>query len=427
MGAFLTSAYDKIYEFLFSDTNGQTKMGAFLTSAYDKIYEFLFSDTNGQTKMGAFLTSIYDSVVDFLFPETQQPGPTLIDKVNAKLNELLFPNVSSDTSFIDNVKARLNAMIFGSYTGNPADGATRQGGILDKLGAALAEGIDRLFGRQDVIQSIKDAVKNSFAAVIDGISNFWNDPANKVRIDKFFEDMTGMFERLFETIQNAAIKATAPTQSDLESGNFTTSGTASAISGDNTVGNALVNAITGFGTIDRDQFLKEAEGGVYQRLNSAFSSLIGMGIDDWFDDKIADAVAGGMTKDEAKKAIEKGLEEYIKTNYSGDELDTMNRYFNESLLPVLQSRSLGTLGATGYKFEPEDTVAKLHKGERVLNPQEASEYNRNSNQTIPNEKLDQLNNTMMQVVALLAQGNQISERTAKGLRGMTNDYYRGMA
>jgi DNA-binding NarL/FixJ family response regulator len=105
----------------------------------------------------------------------------------------------------------------------------------------------------------------------------------------------------------------------------------------------------------------------------------------------------------------------------------MNRYFNESLLPVLQSRSLGTLGATGYKFEPEDTVAKLHKGERVLNPQEASEYNRNSNQTIPNEKLDQLNNTMMQVVALLAQGNQISERTAKGLRGMTNDYYRGMA
>lgn len=31
----------------------------------------------------------------------------------------------------------------------------------------------------------------------------------------------------------------------------------------------------------------------------------------------------------------------------------------------------------------------------------------------------------MQVVKLLAAGNQISEKTAKGLRGMTTDFYRG--
>ena len=39
----------------------------------------------------------------------------------------------------------------------------------------------------------------------------------------------------------------------------------------------------------------------------------------------------------------------------------------------LQLRNIGTLGATGKFFEPRDTLAMIHKGERVLNPQEAQQ------------------------------------------------------
>ena len=39
----------------------------------------------------------------------------------------------------------------------------------------------------------------------------------------------------------------------------------------------------------------------------------------------------------------------------------------------LQLRNMGTLGATGKFFEPRDTLAMIHKGERVLNPQEAQQ------------------------------------------------------
>jgi hypothetical protein len=38
-------------------------------------------------------------------------------------------------------------------------------------------------------------------------------------------------------------------------------------------------------------------------------------------------------------------------------------------------RRVGTRGALGRMTEPKTTLAKIHAGERVLNPQEAAEYN----------------------------------------------------
>lgn len=54
---------------------------------------------------------------------------------------------------------------------------------------------------------------------------------------------------------------------------------------------------------------------------------------------------------------------------------------DENLLRELESfgydgaRSLGTRGALGRMTEPRTTLAKIHAGERVLNPQETAEYN----------------------------------------------------
>jgi hypothetical protein len=86
---------------------------------------------------------------------------------------------------------------------------------------------------------------------------------------------------------------------------------------------------------------------------------------------------------------------------------------------------IGTLAATGMKTEPRDTVAQIHQGERVLNPQEAQAYN-NQNQTGMIEKLDQLNNTMMTVASLISQELSIQTRTMNSISGLGPDLMKGM-
>jgi hypothetical protein len=41
-----------------------------------------------------------------------------------------------------------------------------------------------------------------FGAAVEGISDFWNDPANKSAIDKFYADMTSMFKKLLDSMQD---------------------------------------------------------------------------------------------------------------------------------------------------------------------------------------------------------------------------------
>jgi hypothetical protein len=43
---------------------------------------------------------------------------------------------------------------------------------------------------------------------------------------------------------------------------------------------------------------------------------------------------------------------------------------------IAGSRASGTLGETGLPFEAKTSMLKVHAGERVLNPQETSEYNK---------------------------------------------------
>lgn len=405
---FMTRVYDTIYSFLFEkDANGNSKMQTFLTTVYDNIYEFLFSDTGGASKMGAFLTSIYDSVVDFLFPETQQPGPTLIDKVNAKLNELLFPNVSSDTSFIDNVKARLNTMIFGSYTGNPADGATRQGGLLQ----TIAESFNNLFNNTNVISSLTKAIEDTFAMISDGFVDFWEGP----RATELKNTITDFFHRMVDDLILAINDSTG------------------------LMGGAARNIIA-----KRDLAENRGTGLAYSYMADQILQTTGDEISRWLRSETPADVAEvfgeeigrlygeiyqpgkdfSTTLNELSRKA-RGYDSRTGEGSSGIAPTVAEQQFLRAAFAALPipGRAVGTLGATGQRSEPEGGLMNIHAGERVLSPAETRAYN----QTGGDSKLDQLNNTMMQVVALLAQGNQISERTAKGLRGMTNDYYRGMA
>ena len=93
----------------------------------------------------------------------------------------------------------------------------------------------------------------------------------------------------------------------------------------------------------------------------------------------------------------------------------------QSLINV--TRNVGTLKATGKTTEPADITANIHKGERVLNPQEAAAYN---SQTGTGGTIQQLNTTMNQAVSLLQTIAMYQGQTAKSVAGIGTDYYRGI-
>ena len=86
-------------------------------------------------------------------------------------------------------------------------------------------------------------------------------------------------------------------------------------------------------------------------------------------------------------------------------------------------RKVGTLKATGRTTEPADVTANIHKGERVLNSQEAAAYN---SQTGAGGTIQQLNTTMNQAVSLLQTIAMYQGQTAKSVAGIGTDYYRGI-
>lgn len=81
----------------------------------------------------------------------------------------------------------------------------------------------------------------------------------------------------------------------------------------------------------------------------------------------------------------------------------------------IPERRIGTLRATGKTTEPNDTTAKIHAGERVLNPQEAAAYN---SQSDLGGAINRLNTTTAQLVTLMKQNNRITS-------GISNDFLKG--
>jgi hypothetical protein len=88
------------------------------------------------------------------------------------------------------------------------------------------------------------------------------------------------------------------------------------------------------------------------------------------------------------------------------------QYLQEQGIPV---RRVGTLKATGQNTEPKDITAKLHAGERVLNPSETAAVN-----DLPNA-INQLNTLTAQIRDLMTQSVSYQERTARGIRKLGSD------
>ena len=77
-------------------------------------------------------------------------------------------------------------------------------------------------------------------------------------------------------------------------------------------------------------------------------------------------------------------------------------------------RSIGTKGATGLTKEPEDTLAYIHKNERVLSESENNEYNRrmaNNGLDKNHEDTVKLINGVNMLIAEVKKGTEINKRT----------------
>ena len=102
-----------------------------------------------------------------------------------------------------------------------------------------------------------------------------------------------------------------------------------------------------------------------------------------------------------------------------------------------EQRSVGTLRATGRLTEPKNTIAKIHAGERVLNPKEASEYNNLTNssngasmdtngiaraitgsQQELRKGIDTLNSTMSQAANILQEIKQLNKKQLGATKDM---------
>jgi hypothetical protein len=94
---------------------------------------------------------------------------------------------------------------------------------------------------------------------------------------------------------------------------------------------------------------------------------------DQIADFVGDAYYNGRTLLNTDTAVggglQKALELGVKTaNFAAEVVNVKN--FNANL----PSRDAGTLGKTGMPFEPTDLIAKIHKGEMVLTPEQARKF-----------------------------------------------------
>jgi len=161
-----------------------------------------------------------------------------------------------------------------------------------------------------------------------------------------------------------------------------------------TVNSSLLGTMFGGGAkLDSGYLLEQAgnnqagagTGSWWDRSGGAWQLLGGSGYEGYLERTLEEAMSSGQfeTEQDAKNAILSALETYARGQqqagvYSQSDLDQVLTFLRDDVAEVMQgitTRSLGTFGATGRIVEPSDTLARIHAGERVLNPQEAAAYN----------------------------------------------------
>ena len=113
------------------------------------------------------------------------------------------------------------------------------------------------------------------------------------------------------------------------------------------------------------------------------------------------------------------LKQFTDKNYSKAKVKSGMEMQVQELLNSIGARRFGTLGVTGQMVEPKNTIATIEKGERVLSPEEATDYNaqqktnlaKNSVQRVVDSARDQsvnLNNALNTLIKEMQMSNRLS-------------------
>lgn len=288
-----------------------------------------------------------------------------------------------------------------------------------------------------------------FSKMVDAFGEFWDGPYGQAMADKIVEYFSDVAQKIIDSMGTYLSGGTNQRSEIAEGGSrFTEAGTKlkeGNIGG--AIGSAITGGILGFGELDKDRFLSEAQGGIIEGANSAINDFFGMGTDDWFIQKLEALNANGIFGDAAKDQVYNGLVDYITKNYAGEDLQTMMGYLNNDLKETLYGIQGYKTGTQGFENFGSESMAALHGVEAVVprNTQAGeflSKYFTNDwnvkpqgqitpqpnqqNQETLVKHVNQLNNTMMLVLSELRKGNELEKKTLSSVKGLSGDLYRGL-
>ena len=410
----------KLVNSLFGESGTGGTAGG-LTSGFQGIIDSLFGEEGYLTRFVNYMTGLVNTIT-----ASDDPWNAFTNKVG---------------ELGTNIKNWFMDMLLGTKTETrDHQETTRTGGILK----SISDGFSSLFNEGSILTTIKESISSAFVAAIEGIGNFWNDPANQTVINNFFTDMTDMFTRLINVMQDTFVNSPfVATILGIERGEVTTrqaeEAAAARAAGKPVKKIDAENALTeilGKGWLNTsnigllsgsqnrvdpaiiEDILKQVNPDDYWTTGGAIQDAL---------QKLGDKYTAGTATEAEQILFEKAAAAFVKAE---EQMSQANAgpgvsTFGAGMIDTPPTKAIGTLGTTGLKFEPKDIVAQIHRGERVLSPEETAKYNSTGNQTMSNEKLDQLNNTMMRVAGLLDSALGVQTRTMKNVKSLGFDYYRG--
>lgn len=264
--------------------------------------------------------------------------------------------------------------------------------LLDDFNKYIDNGGNPMQFWKEKVGELASDIKKWFS---DLFTDFWQSSTVQNAVDTFFVEMKDMFSKLLEMFGNlireqfGGVAGSELSQNKLE-------GYYSRLkSGEELSSEEKEDFMNTLRSMERSRILEEKGSGFLGWRKGA--NLLGE--------------ASGFTSDI-----------FNANSWFADNEDLISAYENR-----MPQRRIGTLQATGKMSEPSDMVAKIHAGERVLNPTETAEYNSSKNsQTELLRKVDQLNTTMMTVARILESGLDVQTKTMRNLKTVNGDFMKGI-
>lgn len=355
------------------------KLGAALASAFSDLFgSETVAGSVGSAKRG--LGELTNSLI----------GP------NGLVTSGIATTTTALNDFVDSVKSigfkkAVMEMIFGKNTRDDGFGA-QKGGLLNML---------------------TDGFTNIFKSLSTGWTNFWEGEAGQGIKDTIVDLFTNLVDEILISISNST-------------GGWILGKTANKIRGnrdlESNTGTGLAYSEIARQLLENDNLTSNSgflnlRGPNRENVAAEFGEDIAL-----LYDNIAIAGVDLETRLIQLQRKARGFDPRTGTE-SGPAPTVEEQEFLRSAYASLPTRQIGTLQTTGRVSEPKDTVAKIHQGERVLNPQETAAYN---NQSGVNNGLDTLNSTMKQAVSLLQYIANIETKSLKATKGMGTDLMKGI-